>query len=261
MDTGIAETNQVEAIPIPETATAVPSAIMYTLHKAGSVYFGNCVRTLAESVGMPGINMASHYFNFGYDQIEFPQEAKEAFRPIGYFYGPFRYLKLSFEIPNFDRYTKFLIVRDPRDILTSRYFSNKFSHPMPPPKPGEAESAIKRTNLDIDNDVLSVAPRFLNRFADYLRFVGENDVPIYRYEDIIDDFEPWLRNIAKVIGIEPSADVVKALVDQHVSHVDEDFYQHRRQIRPGDHQRKLRPETVEALNEIFKEPLRFFAYP
>lgn len=254
---------KVEPPAVPETTSTVPSTIFYTLHKAGSVYFWGCIRRLAMSAGMPGINIAGHYFKLGYDQSEFPQEVKDVFKPVGYCYGPFRTLNLPFEIPDYDRYRKLFIVRDPRDILTSHYFSNKFSHPPMPPKPGETEPSVKRnrTDTDIDGYVVHLAPRFVSRFEDYQRFVTEHNVPIFRYEDIIDNFETWLHEVAKVMGISPRRQAIKFLLDNHVADVEqEEVKLHRRQIRPGDHLRKLKPETIDTLNEMFREPLRFFKY-
>ncbi|QKD83329.1 hypothetical protein HPC62_14990 [Thermoleptolyngbya sichuanensis A183] len=36
---------------------------------------------------------------------------------------------------------------------------------------------------------------------------------------------------------------------------DEDVYRHKRQVLPGDHTRKLQPETIAVLNEKFAEVL------
>lgn len=260
MDVGAIDTKAIEPVFLPETKSTAPSAIMYTLHKAGSVYFGNCIRALAEAAGMPGINMATHYFKFGLDQHEFPLDAQNAFKTTGYFYGPFRSLALSFKIAEFEKYTKLFMVRDPRDILTSFYFSNKFSHPRKPPKPGEAASDKKRSDLDIDSYVIRLANRFATRFTEYQQLVVENNVSIFKYEYIIDNFEPWLHEVAKVMSLDPPQAAFDSLIAAHVSSVDEDVNSHRRQIRPGDHIRKLQPETIDVLNKKFESSLKFFEY-
>lgn len=263
LNVGVAEKKEIEPLVIPETTSTVPSTLFYTLHKAGGVYFWGCIRRLAMSAGMPGINLSAHYFKLGYGQEEFPQEVKDAFKPIGYCYGPFRSLNLPFDIPDYDKFRKLLIVRDPRDILTSHYFSNKFSHPRKPPKPGETETNVKRTKAegDIDSYVIHFAPRFVTRFEDYQRFVTKADIPVFRYEDIIDNFETWLHEVAKAMCISPRPKAIKLLLDNHVTGVEqEDVKLHRRQIRPGDHLRKLKPETIETLSKMFEEPLKFFKY-
>lgn len=57
-----AVTKEVKPISVPETTSAAPSTTMYIPHKAGNVYFDNCILSQAMSAGMPGINMAGHYF-------------------------------------------------------------------------------------------------------------------------------------------------------------------------------------------------------
>lgn len=41
---------------------------------------------------------------------------------------------------------------------------------------------------------------------------------------------------------------------------DEDVYRHKRQVMPGDHTRKLLPETIAALNEQFANILKTLGY-
>jgi hypothetical protein len=41
----------------------------------------------------------------------------------------------------------------------------------------------------------------------------------------------------------------------------EDAWSHRRQVTPGDHRDKLKPETISRLNGVFREALEALRYP
>jgi hypothetical protein len=51
---------------------------------------------------------------------------------------------------------------------------------------------------------------------------------------------------------------IKAGADFKVS--SEDIYKHKRQVTPGDHKRKLKPETIDILNQKTAEVLKLYDY-
>jgi hypothetical protein len=74
--------------------------------------------------------------------------------------------------------------------------------------------------------------------------------------------ESKLRNL---IGGPPSLEKLHAqLYNKHKDEftVDqEDIYSNKRQVTPGDHRRKLKPETIEHLNQVFADILQALNYP
>ena len=71
------------------------------------------------------------FFNLGIRAPQAPASTSRIFLDRGYCYGGFRFLPESFEIPILGQVKSLLLVRDPRDMLVSHYFSTRSSHPAP----------------------------------------------------------------------------------------------------------------------------------
>ena len=53
---------------------------------------------------------------------------------------------------------------------------------------------------------------------------------------------------------------VSQIINEANFDVEEDIYSHKRQVTPGDHKRKLLPETIDRLNSEFGEVLDVLGY-
>lgn len=256
----MSDTSPTVEITLPETEYDGPSAIFWTLHKAGSRYFFGAVKKMARSAGAPMVNIAAEYFQAGAN-VEITGETLKLFKPTGYFYGPFRQPQQCEPVPGYENYKRFLVVRDPRDILTSFYFSARFSHR----KPGQDENEERQEATDmpsLEEYVIKQSKRMLPRWNKYIEMVKQDpDLKVYKYEYIIDNFEDWLRDVAAHCELPAKERMIQALVENHVSDVsEEDVKLHRRQIRPGDHARKLDQATIDQLNTLYADVLKTFDY-
>ena len=247
-------------IEVPPSDYTGPSIIFWTLHKAGSRYFYSVVKKLARSAGAPMLNIAAEYFQAG-EKIELTPEAITYLQPTGYAYGPFRQPNEAEAIPDYDAYKRFLVVRDPRDILTSFYFSARFSHR----KPGQGADEERAENTDmppIEEYVLKQGRKMLPRWQTYADMIRRDpDLRLFKYEFIIDNFEEWMNQVVDHTGLPAKPAMVKALADAHVADVqEEEVTKHRRQIRPGDHKRKLEQSTIDELNALYGDIIELFGY-
>jgi hypothetical protein len=115
------------------------------------------------------------------------------------------------------------------------------------------EFVISKTN---DN------PRFLNMYYQYHKeLIGKSNVLFLKYEDMVENFDSWLDQLIGFLSIEiprEFVDQIKAETSFKVSR--EDISRHRRQVIPGDHKRKLKPETIEFLNKKTEKILESFGY-
>lgn len=236
------------------------SVVFWTLHKAGSRYFWGALKRLCKSSGMIPINYASQAFQKK-QKIQISEADAKLTQALGHFYGPFRIPNEMPQLANYQDMNRFLVVRDPRDILTSYYFSNKFSHQLPGQEKNE-ERPINENVEAIDDYVLKIADRFLPRWESYLDMVNQDEkLKIYKYEWIIDNFENWITEMTSFMEIKPRQKAVDFVLTSHSNQVDEeDVSKHKRQVRPGDHLRKLKPETITTLNEKYSEVLKKFDY-
>jgi len=167
-------------------------------------------------------------------------------------------------LPDLDRYRKVLVVRDPRDILVSQFFSIATSH-QTPGAAKRAEFLQRRAHareVGIDAYVLERAPvvqATLRRYADELMPVPGTLVTTY--EELVTDLGAWLRRALAFLDVPADEALVAELVAEgRPAPEREDVHAKRRQVTPGDHRRKLRAETIAALDEQLADELVVFGY-
>lgn len=173
----------------------------------------------------------------------------------GHFYGAIRNF---YEFPEMEDYKVLLVLRDPRDVLTSHYFSTMFNHPI-----GKEEIISERNkykNYTIDEFVLDKASDLQEKYQAYAPLIAMNNVLFLKYEDMISDFENWLLKLCSFLNIENET-VFKDLVSNTKFKVDkENPNSFIRNVKAGDHLNKLKPETITRLNKIFEESLNVYGY-
>ena len=238
--------------------------------KAASVYAGSLLAPLMLAEGMTPIDFDGYLWSDGAlpsDQLRLKTGARAWFRKKGYFYGPWRYLPSW--IPFAEPYQVLLLLRDPRDVLVSFYFSMAFSHPIPSgggqPVPGYEwirEKKEKASRMTIDEFVLDQSQVFWDVYQPYCeKLLGKKNVLLVKYEHMVSDFESWLDTVISFLKLHPSQEVkdhLLAAADFRVN--EENPYAHKRQVLPGDHVRKLKSETIEALNKMWRPILKALSY-
>lgn len=241
-----------------------PSVILFTLHKVASTFTHELLGYLnAELLGLKRMDWDRYIHNrFPEDTTTWiSREVDELFDPVGYAYGPFR---APLPIPDLDRYRILLILRDPRDILTSAYFSEAFSHapPLLPERLAEFEERRERVRKStIDDFVLERAGDLLSIFDEYKTLAERYDVRPLVYEQMMGNWEVFMDSVEAAIGVEipqEHRDILrsKGRIDDEL---DGEVTNHLRQGTPGDHADKLQPETIEQLNKIFTAHLAWLA--
>jgi hypothetical protein len=184
--------------------------------------------------------------------------------PKGYMYGVYRKFGLD-QKPDFNHFDvknkkSILVVRDPRDILTSHYFSQYFSHV----KPGQRDKRISEDleGMSIDAFVLSRMKNFRGRFEKYIHnLLPIEKCKVFRYEDIIYDIEDFIVSSTNHLNLEISVEQSRNLVkNESRIPAKENKHKHIRKAIPEDHKEKLKPATINVLNEYFSEILSVFKY-
>lgn len=174
----------------------------------------------------------------------------------GCMYGPIRGPRFLHHLPRLDRRKVVFLLRDPRDVLTSLYFSVSISHQAPRnPHLQEAFQNRRQKSLTqgIDGFVREQAPQLLAVYQQYCLLLQANpNFLLLRYEDMVANFGTFLDRVIDYWGLSVDAELRNrflALADFEVQ--GEDVQSHKRQVKPGDHRRKLSPETINWLSEQF----------
>jgi hypothetical protein len=252
------------------TACPHQSILFFTVYKAGSSFLGSFMKKIMDRAGITSVDLDGYFYQLGVGgqwerngrvMVDVP------YRTTGYFYGPFRSLNRG--VANYDDYKIILVLRDPRDVIVSAYYSI-YSHIMPTLEGKEKhQTRVTRRKrlreLSVDEYViekLNSDSHFLDRYYEYHKaLMGKPNVLFLKYEDMVTDFEPWLDRLLAFLDLNVDPGLlaeIKAGADFKVS--SENIYKHKRQVAPGDHKRKLKPGTIEILNNKTAEVLKLYGY-
>jgi len=194
------------------------------------------------------------------------EQYKHIFRPRGYLYSVLGGMVKN--IDKMDEYRIVLTVRDPRDILVSKYFSIAYSHAIPENTGNKREGFLKKRvatkSMSIDEFVLKEYPRVLIRFEAYeSELIQKYDhVTVLRYEDMITDYPGWLKKIEQACGVQISSSLFNSLAIDFENRKlkSENKFHHIRKGVSGDYREKLRPDTIQKLEKIFRPYTTSFGY-
>jgi hypothetical protein len=256
---------------LPPTSSPERESVLYfTVPKAGTVMLSKLLSLLAPEVGLRWVYVVGELFQLGILPENAPASTARIVRPKGYCYG-FPGATEAFEIPILGKVRTILLVRDPRDMLVSLYYSSLVSHPTP----GQSVDAIKDKATDLvgrnvaettDIDSFAVQVEYSQKYyrnilARYRAMAALPQVKVFRYEDVIYDKQQWAAAICEHYGWDIPTDKQKAAVEQIDVFPDaERPADHVRQVHPGNYEKKLRAETIRWIEEACGEEMAFFGY-
>jgi hypothetical protein len=251
-------------LPSPSPILA-PSAFSFAIHKSGSVLLDHVIVDLCRAVGIEAFGFDNICFKSGLPISDVVPESGTALlgRP-GYFFYGFRGFHGFMRSMDLSANKKVILVRDPRDILTSFFFSMALSHGLPPS--GETRANVLRQRdaanaMAIDDYVLSRNVDFIrNNFRVYMALEGPS-AKVFRYEDIIFDKRSWVAAINQWFHLGAPDAAVAAIADRHdIVPVAEDLTQHIRQVNPGNHKKHLTRETIAAIERQYADVMAHYGY-
>ncbi|THD76934.1 hypothetical protein E7681_03575 [Thalassobius vesicularis] len=241
------------------------SAISLSMHKAGSSVAD---RIFAEVFRARGYEIDQISFLVPKASVPEPEVYRQyqaQMKPDGVYYGIARHWG-AHEMEILPSLRMIIQVRDPRDCLTSAYFSYKKSHRPPIDPESRKRFEMQRAELQemsIDEFALKNAANYQMRLNLLSRHAREHpDVLVVTYEDMVQKTEAWLAQISEFIE-QPITPELRQKIAEHIefSVAEEDASSHKRQVTPGDHRRKLKPETIARINAVLAPGLQAFCYP
>ena len=263
------------AIELPRARGNGASVFSFSMAKGGSTLLYNMLSKLAPVADLTYFSIEDYLFSHNVSPVNRPGYIGDIIKPNGYCYGGFRQFP-AFRVPGLNKAKVTFLVRDPRDMVTSMYFSLLSSHKIP-----NAGESAKRENepagaaermLDMrkklqKTDVNAFARQALRSytriFEGYVAqgFAWRQNVAIYRYEDVIFAKEDWVRDICEWYewDIDPVRQrQVAAMFD--IRPTEERPLEHIRQVTPGNYRAHLTEATVAAIEDALSEYMRLFGY-
>jgi len=242
-----------------KTFSNAPSIIVFSIHKSASTFLNILIRMLSDASGLIRIDPAS-YFAYNQEDVKKKLLSKKVlnnlFRTKGFIYGPIRW---NIAIQNIEKYKILLILRDPRDVLVSYYYSMRYSHVVIHNDIlQERELASKMT---IDEYVLYVVNEFLIVYRDYMKIFNLSNVKFIKYEDMINNPQQFLKDVQNFLNINLNEeDYQKCLRELTPNIGKEDVFKHKRSGKTKQFIEKLEKDTVKRLNTILHDVIEYYGF-
>jgi hypothetical protein len=272
-------------VELPAAISAEPSVMAFSMAKAGSTLLFRMLRQLAPTQKLVYFSIEDYLFSRNISPTNRPGHVGKVLAPEGYCYGGFRQYP-AFHVPLLHSHKTVFLVRDPRDMITSLYFSLRRSHQIPEPAKSKTKSKAKSapeasevsesvaqkmldaraylSNADINDFAPQAVRTYLRLFEGYVAqgFPRRPNVAIYRYEDVIFEKRAWVDDICAWYGWDVDAAhkaKVAAMFDERPTEERPD--EHVRQVTPGNYQQHLSKDSIEIVKEALGEYMRLFGYP
>ena len=247
---------------VPESAN-LDSFFVFSIYKAGSTLLMMIMADVCKALRIPVIDLPAQVFNLGLAPKDLAKDINCLWRERGFAYTGFRSFFPSMEF-DFSKTKNILLIRDPRDMLVSLYFSVKYSHSIPKLKEADHPMTRERAALQeigIDQSVLNKAHAYRNYFQDYMKHLPAATTRVYRYEDIIFKKKEWIEDMLGFLGLELGLQKIKTIAEKYDVRPDtEDPKKHIRQVTPGNYKSHLSQTTIDKLDKLFRPVMRLFYY-
>jgi hypothetical protein len=248
-----------------------PSIIHFSLDKAATQYTKSILKRCASQAGMVPVSIQDYAFATDFPYLHELSAAKMAhyshiFKPKGYLYSVFGGMVEG--IAELEKYIIVLMLRDPRDVLVSEFFSTAYSHVAPYGPSAKYEEFIsqRRTaqSMTIDEYVTADSERLYEILRRYKLLLIDKHPNIYitTYEEMLADFQHWLIGLSGWCQLPITTELRETLLQQNerLRPKDEDVRRHLRKGQAGDYKEKLKKETIDYLNRKFASIFEEFGY-
>jgi hypothetical protein len=239
------------------------SAIAVSMHKAGSSVADRIIGEILAAKGyeLDRISLKSPKSPVPENQLFV--DYQNSMQLEGVYYGMARGPYIT-EMPVIRRLRTVVQIRDPRDCITSAYFSIRKSH-VPPKDPMKRKVFEERRrrflNMSIDEYALSRVGNYRKRLDAIDALVSEHDdLLLLTYEQMVERTDEWLNRLGEFFNLPITSGLRGRLGNVLESPSDEDTSRHKRQVTPGDHRRKLSPDVIAKMDSGLATYLRKYGY-
>jgi len=235
------------------------SVVFFTFHKCASILFAREVLGKIDSFTYRDLNRME---NQGEDMLSFKLNVKN------HLYGPVRIQGriqpyITGNLPEILKCNCIFMIRDPRDLLVSQYYSYGWTHPVhDDPKMAQnlLENRAKIRSQTIDKYVINAASSLLQDFKTQDGLYRLSKKPILlRYEDMIHSWDNFVKGLGTYLPL--TSEVIEGLYKESRPNEEIDEKAHKRSGKTGSYLTELKPETISNLSKLMKPVLERYAYP
>lgn len=247
----------------PTPTNNKPSIALISIHKTASSYFSTTV--LKQVNGMEQIDYQTCHYSHG-------DKFTPIINPEGYIYGVLRiydddhpsrvFTESVIKNIQLNELDIAILIRDPRDVIVSMYYSFGFSHELSSEKSTRQYQLRRRQNIqsmNIDEYAIYVLPQLKEKLRILIRLSHANGhSTILKYDEMITNFKSFFTKLQRAIPVNVAFES-KMYADTRPQPV-EKFASHRRSGAVGGYKEKLKKETISRINHELKDALDHFDY-
>ncbi|MEN0048635.1 MAG: sulfotransferase domain-containing protein [Bacteroidota bacterium] len=254
-----------------QSSSIQQSILHFSLNKSATQYVKKVLNQAASSLGMSTANLNGYAFHSDFPYLDLLskkefEQYQYLFKPKGYLYSVFG--GMIDGLGNLENYLVVLMIRDPRDIVVSSYYSTAYSHPLPSKNSNKAENFYeKRTTtqqMSVDEYALQESEIVLEVYNRYIELLLKKHPTCYvtKYEDMVNDHEKWLNDLFSYCRLEIDVSLKNQLLQQNkrLKPKAENVNDHMRKGVAGDFLEKLQSTSISILNDKFAHILEQFDY-
>lgn len=235
------------------------SILFFTTHKCASMLMTRILRHINRRVlGLTPLNLAAYCWDTASGEsvhAHLSRHSQQYFRDRGILYAP---LRSYIDIAHLQQSRVLLMLRDPRDVVVSGYFSAKYSH-RPPASAQRRKAFLAHrewlAQTSLEDYVLEFAPPMVERYTAYRQNISRD--ALLTYEHMWWDFNAFTDRLEIILGVEFSDSLRReiAAIASMGKPVGEDVTAHQRKGIPGDYKEKLSPDVAARITELFADSL------
>ena len=227
------------------------SIIFFTTHKAASSFFDKFFNTVIKENDYIKINFDEYilrYPNKDTQNIYYKNSNDK-----GFIFAPIRKFQ---EFNKIENYKVVLLLRDPRDVLVSHFYSTLISHPINSTKIIEARENYKKD--EIDKYVLSKSDWLLEIYQGYM--TNLKNYHYIKYENLIAEPHKIISKLAKYLKISIDKKFLDLLLKDLEPPKMENVKNHKRSGKSGQYITHLKKKTIIELNTKFKNVIDYYNF-
>lgn len=244
----------------------IQPVFILAFRKSGSSVLNSIVRAVCDHNDVNYVDLGGMFFNHGktFKEWSVQKGLEQLFLPGNVIGGVRAVSKPIVDLVETNNIPTLLLVRDPRDILVSEYFSN-LVHSLPNVE-GDAHSLQSRLRekskeLSIDEYCIEKADHLSNMFSIASNLIKLEHCHVIKYEDFVFNKCKFIFWFCEKFQL----NVDQVVVDRILSWADvfpeqEQKNEFIRKVSPGDFEEKLSQSSKDALFSKLKKSLDTFGY-
>tara|TARA_A100001388_G_C28691373_1_gene461499 strand:- start:153 stop:1019 length:867 start_codon:yes stop_codon:yes gene_type:complete len=247
------------------------SSLIWTTHKCASVYIKKVIHTINKHSEVKGFDYSSTIWSLGsHIKIDNPYEIESIsslYRTHGEIYGP---LRTPFEFEGMSDFNNVFFLRDPRDLLVSRYYSMSFLHRSPYHILKLDVFKEKRNQaklLGINHFCLKYAEEWIIPYFDKFRKIKDSskESSLLKYDVFVENpsafINQFLNSLHVSLPIKVENKLIKlAKLPHNKKSKNFNFKSHFRSGKNRQFEHELDESTVKELNIILKDILYYWNF-